>query len=330
MSLPPGYRLRPFEPRDQKGVVRLLCAHFQGWASRRDPESFFRWKHIHNPFGPSLMSVVEYDGSIVAFRAFLRWCFQHRGEPVSAVRGADAVTDPAHIRRGLWQAMTVVDLRRLHGQADIALAHGNVKTQTGYQKLGWQEVSSFVPLVTPVNLRRLVWRRTQGVTQALFAPVESRAVQDTLDSLIEAVPSNSNQVNTAPSMDYLQWRYLRLPDPRYRAVVTDLTGGYVGVTIGWIRRRRGLREFRISSILAPVTTPQARRKLMDSYRQLPVDYLVQLAGPGIRPIRSTSILDRPWPRGRVRLLGTQLKEDFPLPGQESWNLMLGDLEGVLF
>lgn len=329
MSLPSGYRVRPYEPRDQSCVVRLLCARFGGWGARRDPEGFFHWKHADNPFGPSLMSVVEYRGRIVAFRAFLRWSFQNCEGEVSVVRGADAVTDPDHVRRGLWQAMTIADLERLHGQVDMALAHGNFKTQAGYRKLGWQELSSFVPLVTPVQLRRLFWRPTESVTSDVFAPAESRVLRDVLTTATGAAPQ-SFRLSTAATTDYLTWRYLKLHEPRYRMVITDLADAGFGVTIGWIRLRRGLREFRISSVLATAKGPPVRRKLMASYRRLPVDYIVQLLGPGTRPIRSKSMLERPWPRGRIRLLGTQLRDGVSLPGQASWELTLGDLESVLF
>jgi hypothetical protein len=71
----PAITIRPFAFADESQVLSLLGAALGGGPAGQRPASFFRWKHLENPFGPSLMLVAEADDRIVGLRAFLRWRF---------------------------------------------------------------------------------------------------------------------------------------------------------------------------------------------------------------------------------------------------------------
>ncbi|MGH2682524.1 MAG: GNAT family N-acetyltransferase, partial [Actinomycetota bacterium] len=84
--------VRPFRGDDEAGVLDLLKASLgPGPPGSRTPE-FFRWKHLANPFGHSLMLVAEAGGQIVGLRAFMRWEFEAGGRAVRAVRAVDTAT----------------------------------------------------------------------------------------------------------------------------------------------------------------------------------------------------------------------------------------------
>src|SRR5688500_17554024 len=70
--------LRPYEDRDQDGVLALLATSLGKVADERY-RAFFRWKHLENPFGRSHMWVADTNDSIVGFRAFMRWRFRDEG-----------------------------------------------------------------------------------------------------------------------------------------------------------------------------------------------------------------------------------------------------------
>ena len=75
MKITAGVQTRTYVDADERGVVDLLTlALGAGPAGRRPPE-FFRWKHLENPFGRSLMLVAEADDRIVGLWAFMRWGF---------------------------------------------------------------------------------------------------------------------------------------------------------------------------------------------------------------------------------------------------------------
>jgi len=87
-----------------------------GPAGRR-PAEFFRWKHLENPFGPSLMLVAEADGRLVGLRAFMRWRFAAGDRQLRAVRAVDTATHPDYQGMGVFSRLTRAALDALDGEA---------------------------------------------------------------------------------------------------------------------------------------------------------------------------------------------------------------------
>ena len=72
-----------------------------GWDPADPNESFFRWKHLENPAGPSPMwvAVDGERGGIAGFRTMMRWRYQTTaGTALEAVRAVDTATHPDHQR----------------------------------------------------------------------------------------------------------------------------------------------------------------------------------------------------------------------------------------
>jgi hypothetical protein len=57
--------VRPYEERDEEQVLGLLRASLGSGPAGARPPSFFRWKHLENPFGASFMLLAEVDGHVV-------------------------------------------------------------------------------------------------------------------------------------------------------------------------------------------------------------------------------------------------------------------------
>ncbi len=74
-----GVDIRPYADADEHAVIELLNVTLGAGPAGTRPASFFRWKHLENPFGRSFMLVAETDGRIVGLRAFMRWEFEAQG-----------------------------------------------------------------------------------------------------------------------------------------------------------------------------------------------------------------------------------------------------------
>ena len=68
----PAILVRPYVAGDEAGVLQLLQAALGGGPADHRPSSFFRWKHLENPFGPSYLLVAERDGRLIGLRALMR------------------------------------------------------------------------------------------------------------------------------------------------------------------------------------------------------------------------------------------------------------------
>lgn len=303
MALATDYHIRPYRADDEISVVSLLCRRFAGWRDYDDPLGMFRWKHIRNPFGESLMSVVEWHGEIVAFRAFMRWeieSFDGR-ERVSLVRGSDAVTDADHVRRGLWRAMTVRDTDRATGVADLAIAHGNERSRAGYLKLGWHHFGAMIPVVTPGRLvRRLSARHTARTGEC---PGWLELSSGGFERWTEG---GDGRWKTVFTQDFIEWRYGELPLKQQHCLPFRLEdSGHPGLVVGSVRERGRVREFRLTDVFVAAKRRDPLRSAIAACRTLDVDVITRstsrrlrpwevIRGPGL-PIRArqTEVLAKP-------------------------------------
>ena len=78
--------VRPWRDDDLAPVLDLLQAALGDGPAGSRPAEFFTWKHLENPFGPSLMLVAEADGRPVGLRAFMRWRFRTGERTIEAVQ----------------------------------------------------------------------------------------------------------------------------------------------------------------------------------------------------------------------------------------------------
>ena len=101
----PEVVLRRATPADTRQMIELVRIAI-GRGSVPRTEAFWRWKHEHNPFGPSPAMVAEADGRIVSLRIFLRWRWLYGKYAYAAVRPVDTATHPDWRRRGLFERLT--------------------------------------------------------------------------------------------------------------------------------------------------------------------------------------------------------------------------------
>ena len=135
-----SYVVRQYEVTDEDAVLRLLRITLGAGPIGQRTAAFFRWKHLDNPFGPSLMLVADAGGEIIGLRAFMRWRFDAAGQDVRAVRAVDTATHPDHQGRGIFSRLTSEALDLLRGDTDLIFNTPNEKSLPGYLKLGWRIV----------------------------------------------------------------------------------------------------------------------------------------------------------------------------------------------
>ena len=146
----PEVVLRRATPADTRQIELVRIAIGRGSVPRT--EAFWRWKHEHNPFGPSPAMVAEADGRIVSLRIFLRWRWLYGKYAYAAVRPVDTATHPDWRRRGLFERLTreLLQVMKSEGVAFV-FNTPNATSGRGYEKLGWRMVGRPTIWVRPVN-----------------------------------------------------------------------------------------------------------------------------------------------------------------------------------
>lgn len=328
--------IRPYRPADEAEVLGLLRTTLgEGPAGDRSPE-FFRWKHLLNPFGGSLMLVAESQGRIVGFRSLMRWRLLIGDHAVSAVQAVDTATHPEHQGMGIFSRLTREAIDRLRGDVDLVFNTPNEKSLPGYLKLGWRvvgQVPVWVRVRSPMRfiagVRSLQGEARPGRPKPLVrAETPEHALSDDaqLRVLIDEARVPGDRLATARDVEYLRWRYGSPPGMDYRAVRVERGGRLRGLAFFRVRPRGRLWESTVAELIVGDDDDHVRRELLrDVVRSADVDHATCSFPTGPRGAARSGFMRAP--RGKtfvVRPIG-----DLPVPDVtrlDAWALSLGDVE----
>jgi GNAT superfamily N-acetyltransferase len=332
-------RIRPYVDADEPGVLGLLDDALGGGPTGRRTAELFRWKHVQNPFGRSMMLVAEADDRIVGLRAFMRWRFRSGARDVSAVRAVDTATHPDHQGRGIFSSLTREALDILEADTDLVFNTPNDKSLPGYLKLGWVEVGT-VP--SSVRVQRLfAFARGVRTVRSMGRPsrraplVRAEKAADALrdeeavGELLRDASAFEPRLHTAVDLAFLRWRYADAPLLDYRAIGESSGGRLRGLVFFRLRPRGELWELAVADVItAPGDRACARRLLRAVVQACPADHSMTLVPAGSW-LRSASSRAGFLPSRRGVLLTTRPFRPDVIPDPrslDSWALTLGTLE----
>lgn len=218
------FAIRDFVPSDQPQVVALLRRVLDRPGPHVHDDAYFRWKHLENPFGSSIMYVAESDRRVIGFRAIMRWRLEAGGRIVEAGRPVDTVTDPSCRRQGVFSSLTKTALGRLE-QLGITVLFNTPNEQSlpGYLKMGWTPIGRATRDVLvggPGILARVVLaRRHRNGTSRSASSGASPDASDSWGRVTAALHQRRVPgARVVKDHAYVLWRYTQHPWFRYRVV----------------------------------------------------------------------------------------------------------------
>jgi len=317
------FQIRDFAPSDQPQVVALLCRVLDRPGPHVHDDGYFQWKHLDNPFGPSIMYVAETDGRIIGFRAIMRWRLEAEGRVIEAGRPVDTVTDPSWRRQGVFSSLTKAALGRL-GELGISVLFNTPNEQSlpGYLKMGWSPIcraTRDVLIGGPGILGRVVLARMhRNETSRGTSSDESGDASDPWVHVAAALQQGRIPgTQVVKDQAYLRWRYSRHPWFRYRVAHHRDAAAVVRVTRGHRLNMAIIAE-------STAVRPEDWRCLLVSVAPQTACPIVQLVHtrPGEGPGRAGGWLHlvRPGPMIVARSEQRRVLD----PG--AWSLTTGELE----
>ncbi|MBZ9729070.1 GNAT family N-acetyltransferase [Salegentibacter sp. JZCK2] len=180
-------------------VVELIKRNLQPKYTRE----FLIWKHLNNPFGPSLSMIATFNNKIVGVVFYMRYNFYNQeGKIVKCIRPFDGCTSPDMRGKGIFKKLMVKGLEGYKNDYQILLANPNSNSHPEFLKLGWKEpkhdyVYKF-GLIVPSKLR---------MEESLSDIPKSENSSDIL--------SSSDLFRVGNSLEFIQWRY---QNPNYKKV----------------------------------------------------------------------------------------------------------------
>ena len=318
--------VRSYRDEDLPAVLDLLRASLgESPLLQRTPE-LFRWKHIDNPFGPSVMLVAEVDETVVGLRAFMRWELDCGGDTIQCGRAVDTATHPDYLRRGIFRLLTMeaLDVARDVG-LQLIFNTPNERSRPGYLKMGWSDVGPIRVLVRPHPTRLLRGRHESFPSLDELVPMAIPFESDSrlgaeIDGWGPADESNQGGLHTPRSTSYLRWRFAGHPTARYGAVLSSS-----GAAVLRANLRKGRSELVISDALGPNPTEAVR----SAVRISKADYDVAAfppGSPGRRAARGAGMFTVPGVAA-LRLVARPVDTlEIDVLNPKSWRFALSDVE----
>lgn len=267
---------RPYRDGDEEGILELWKAVYPDRKYvREDWLAWWRWMYRDNPAGMGVIALADHDGKIVAHTAEIPMLMKIGDADVLAAIGLDAMTHPDYRRQGTYAA--TVELRRQESQKRGIRAEYAFRSKYSYAYPGLSgKVGMFDAATLPKAFRPLDWRATLktqtgnklvlalgpaagGVlTTVVLRPAGTRlpegmdlAPADRFDERFDQLWARiSGQYRAAVSRkkEYLNWRYVAVPDRHY----TILTAGRADAISGYVVFSCADAEGTITGLIAEV------------------------------------------------------------------------------
>jgi GNAT superfamily N-acetyltransferase len=312
-----GITLRPATGDDINAILEVLKASLGETPLLRRTQALYDWKHVDNPFGPSIVLLAEVAGRIAGVRALMRWELKTPdGGRICCARAVDTATHPDFQGRGVFRSLTMAAVEEAR-EKGIGLIFNtpNEKSAPGYLKMGWKEVGWLRPFVRP--------RLGQSVSPG----------PNGLPDLMEVLPIATTDIDFGAREDrhyfglrtprtaaYQEWRFVRHPSARYGWVASEGEPGGAVVRCGV---RSGRTELIVSELSAG---SRCLRSIARSHR---ARYVAALFGAGTPERKSAfraGMCRIPGLPG-LRLVANPLVDlEVDVFDPASWDLSMSDVE----
>lgn len=284
-------------------------------------QKIWRYKHIDNPFGPSVVLLAVENGEILGVRAFMQWKWQKKGTEYIAYRAVDTATHPAHRGKGIFKKLTLAAVEEAKERGGQFIFNTpNEQSRPGYIKMGWEIVGRIMVSVKVSS--KSFWK--------IFTPkknlvVDIDASDEEVDQLCESWNSRlslSSGFYTPKSAQYLKWRYERNPLQEYS--VFSGSGLYLAAGI---KERKNFRELRITECIYK-NEYQIKEQVKEIIKEWTVKYGIQVISysPAVLGLGGVGTSSSIGPILTLREMKLNSIEKEALSDIHNWSYSLGDLE----
>ncbi|MDR5590569.1 GNAT family N-acetyltransferase [Christiangramia sp. SM2212] len=280
-----------------------------GETSSKKTEDVWRYKHIDNPFGRSLVLVAEEKNKIVGVRAFMRWKWQRENQIYNSYRAVDTATDPSHQGKGIFKKLTLkaLEIAKEEG-GEFIFNTPNEQSKPGYLKMGWQEVGRLNVALRPVlNI---------GTSNNQHCHIIKNNLGLDVIEKYKGCKMDSNKIFTPKNRDYINWRYKKCRLQNYW--IFEDSNVFLAC---YPKKRKFITELRVSEAIFTnsIGRKTLNKKLLEINKKIGANLISDSTG-----LLRYKLVGNFGPDFTIRNLNNQnLDNTFML---EYWDYSLGDLE----
>jgi GNAT superfamily N-acetyltransferase len=204
--------IREGNEADLPEIIRLMKSSL-GEELMPKSEDFFKWKHLHNPFGSSEILLAIHNDKIVGLRTFMYWRWEKKESAIRAVRAVDTATAKDYQGKGIFRNLTLraAEICKEKGVAMVFNTPNPISKQ-GYLKMGWREAGRMPFFAGPGSF----FPKRAGKGSGIRIPEDFD-----MDQCLALFPKNWEYDQDVPwyhtplNYSFIRWRYLTCPVATY-------------------------------------------------------------------------------------------------------------------
>ena len=261
-----AWTVEGFRPGDEADILALFRAEF----GRERTRAHWEWKFLHNPFGGPFISLAWHtpDRFLVGNQVLMPVPLCVRGEQVLAGHSLDLVVHHDFRRQGVFEHTAKHAFAHLVESGGRALvAFPNASSYPGFVRtLGWKRIvePSYWTLRLSLARKLTAKVRIAPLARLLDLPIRMAAARalatrlaasraathaftvehgDVLPTGVDALWDRQRREETLSvwkDARYLDWRYVRHPEARFRFHALRRAGVLEGLAVSVIREGIGL------------------------------------------------------------------------------------------
>ena len=321
----------------------------------------WKWIHIDNPAGASIIWLAEDDSTIVSQYPVILENMKIHDKILKGAQLIDTMTHPKCRRQGICSTLGKKALTEIEkGSIHLAYCFPTQQVYPLHIKSGWLDVCAFQVMFKPLNLKNILQKyfvrnrlllnifTSSGnlIIKALFrskkVPDEDmskvRKISHFDDRINEFWNTISNDYNIIRIRDkkYLNWRYVDVPNADYTIYVAEEEGKICGYIILGCKDVDGLIFGHIYDIIAPTSREDIIQcliaKAIEYFMDVKVDAISSQMVPNKiyhKALLKNGFIPRFRSKGRFIAYNasTKLSEAY-LKNPKNWFIQLGDLPSV--
>ncbi len=266
------WKVRVYKEGDEEGIVKLTKLAF-GWGDLKK----WNWRYKENPAGMGKILVADDGGEIVGHGALVPVKMKVGTEIVTAYVSADSVTHPGYRRQGIFEALDTE--KRVEAAKDvnyISYRFPNKLAYPGAIKAGWFEVCRLKTFVKPLNLENalktyfsnkflqkffagigkvivFLLYRTKRPPKVAGLTVKRISAFDNRTNELWSRVSNDHDITVVRDKDYLNWKYVEMPDADFVIYGAEKDGQICGyIVLKCTKEPQGFSMGHISELISPL------------------------------------------------------------------------------
>lgn len=310
--------IRKAEETDIPEVVEVLKASL-GETDLPLSEEIWRFKHVQNPFGESLVLLAVENEKIIGVRALMRWRWQKKEQVYTAFRAVDTATHPEHQGKGIFKKLTLKAIEVAESEGDHFIFNTpNEKSRPGYLKMGWEAAGKLNVGLLPAYTS--FWKHKNTAPYKVSKIVSKEEIQNLCSQWNLKLQSKSG-IFTQKSPEYLEWRYEKNPLQNYEVKATR--DFYLAV---YVKKRKNIKELRLAECI--IRNEASISAVKRTINELASRFGVQVISfsPNISNLYSLALKGNYGPILTFRKLNVTPQEVTDFLNVNNWSYSLGDLE----